>query len=102
MKRSVDFFTKLSFTFNLHFTDENATGMIIGENIFVMLIVESCLKEFTKKEVCDATKFTEILIAIVAASKAEVDELVKKRQKPAIQFICRTSGSWLDVRSQFC
>jgi predicted lactoylglutathione lyase len=40
LNRSVEFFTKLGFTFNPQFTDENATCMIVGENIFVMLLVE--------------------------------------------------------------
>ena len=30
LKRSVDFFTKLGYTFNPQFTDENATCMILG------------------------------------------------------------------------
>jgi uncharacterized protein len=37
---SIEFFTKLGFTFNSQFTDENATCMIVAENIFVMLLVE--------------------------------------------------------------
>ena len=35
LKRSVAFFTKLGYSFNPQFTDENATCMIIGENLFV-------------------------------------------------------------------
>jgi predicted lactoylglutathione lyase len=30
LKRSVDFFTKLGYSFNPQFTDENATCMILG------------------------------------------------------------------------
>ena len=33
LKRSVEFFTRLGYTFNPQFTDENATCMIVGENI---------------------------------------------------------------------
>ena len=40
LKRSVDFFTKLGYTFNPQFTDEQATCMILGDNLFVMLLVE--------------------------------------------------------------
>ena len=39
LRKSVEFFTKLGYTFNPQFTDENATCMIIGENLFVMLLV---------------------------------------------------------------
>ena len=40
LKRSVDFFTKLGYTFNPTFTDEKGTCMILGDNLFVMLLVE--------------------------------------------------------------
>jgi uncharacterized protein len=38
LKKSIEFFTKLDFTFNPQFTDETATCMIVGEDIFVMLL----------------------------------------------------------------
>lgn len=78
LQRSVDFFTKLGFDFNPQFTDESATCMIISENIFVMLIVEERFKDFTKKEIADASKTTEVLIAIDAESKEAVDDIVNK------------------------
>ena len=40
LKKSIDFFTKLGFTFNPQFTDETATCMIVSEDIFVMLLTE--------------------------------------------------------------
>jgi uncharacterized protein len=77
LNRSVDFFTKLGFTFNPQFTDESATCMIISDSIFAMLLVESRFKDFTKKEIADATKTTEVLIALDAESREEVDTIVK-------------------------
>jgi hypothetical protein len=78
LKRSVEFFTKLGYTFNSQFTDEKATCMIVGENIFVMLLVEPFFKSFIKKDIADATKSTEVIIALSADNKANVDELVNK------------------------
>jgi predicted lactoylglutathione lyase len=78
LNRSVAFFTKLGFSFNPDFTDENATCMIVGENIFVMLLVESFFKNFTKKPICDATKSTEVLLCLSAESRENVDEMVHK------------------------
>ena len=77
LKKSIDFFTKLGFSFNPQFTDEQATCMIIGENIFAMLVTEQRFKDFTKKEICNAHKNTEVLIAIDADSREKVDEMVK-------------------------
>lgn len=62
---TVEFFKKLGFSFNPQFTDENATCMIISDNIFVMLLVEKFFKTFTNKEICDTTKDTEMIIAFV-------------------------------------
>ena len=40
LDKTIEFFKKLGFEFNPQFTDENATCMIVNENIFVMLLVE--------------------------------------------------------------
>jgi predicted lactoylglutathione lyase len=78
LNRSVDFFTKLGFNFNPQFTDENATCMIIGEDIFVMLLVEKFFKSFTKKEICDTSKNTEAILALLVESKEKVDQMMGK------------------------
>ena len=51
--------------------------MIIAENIFAMLVTEQRFKEFTKKEICNAHKNTEVLIAIDVDNREKVDEMVK-------------------------
>lgn len=73
LNKSVAFFTKLGFSFNPQFTDENATCMIVGEDIFVMLLVEKFFKSFTKKEVCDTSKCTEAIVALSVDSREKVD-----------------------------
>jgi uncharacterized protein len=78
LNKTVEFFTKLGFAFNPQFTGENATCMIVGENMFVMLLVEKYFKTFTKKEITDTTKNTEAIVALSAQSKEEVDQVIKK------------------------
>jgi predicted lactoylglutathione lyase len=78
LQRSVAFFTHLGYTFDPKFTNENATCMIVGENIFVMLLVESFFKTFTKKPISDAKKTTEVLLCLSCDSRAQVDALVAK------------------------
>ena len=77
LSRTVEFFKKLGFAFNAQFTDENATCMIINDNIFVMLLVEKFFKSFTKKEICDTTKDTEVIIALSTDSREKVDEMMQ-------------------------
>ena len=78
LKRSVDFFTELGFTFNPNFTDETATCMIVSDEAFVMLLVRDRFGDFTRKQICDTTTHTEALMSISCASRAEVDALVAK------------------------
>lgn len=74
LNRSVQFFTKLGFTFNPKFTDENATCMVVGDDASVMLLVESFFGSFTNRKVADATTAIETILAVSAVSRAEVDE----------------------------
>jgi predicted lactoylglutathione lyase len=78
LKRSVEFFTKLGYTFNPQFTDENATSMIVGENLFVMLLVEKFFATFTSKAITDTSRSTEVLTCLSCDSKEQVDDLVAK------------------------
>src|SRR5215216_2713157 len=78
LKRSNSFFESLGFQLNPKFSNEQASCVILGENIFAMLLVESFFKTFTNKSICDATKSTEILVCLSCESRAKVDELVQK------------------------
>ena len=79
LQRSMEFFTHLGFTFNLQFTDEKAACLVINEgSIYAMLITEEFFKTFTKKPISDATKNTEVLIALDAESRSDVDTMVRK------------------------
>lgn len=78
LKRAVTFFTSLGFSFNQQFTDENATCMIVGENIFVMLLVEPFFKTFTPKTIVDATTSTEVLVCLALESRDSVSAMVEK------------------------
>jgi len=78
LKKSMDFFRALGFTFNAQFTDETAACMVISEDIYVMLLTENKFKTFTPKPIADATKNTEVLVCLSTTSRAEVNNLVRK------------------------
>lgn len=78
LNKSMEFFKALGFTFNAQFTDENATSMEIGENIYAMLLVEPFFKTFTSKEIADTSRSTEVIVCISAESREEVDTMVRK------------------------
>jgi hypothetical protein len=76
LKRSVDFFSTLGFTFDPRFTDDHATCMILSDEAFVMLLETDRFTDFTRKQICDTSTHTEALLALTCASRTEVDELV--------------------------
>jgi len=78
LHKSIEFFMKLDFKFNPQFSDETATCMIVGEDIFVMLLTQDKFKTFTPKEICDATKSTEVLVCVSVESRDKVNDMVRK------------------------
>jgi predicted lactoylglutathione lyase len=79
LQKTMDFFSELGFEFNPQFTDEKAACMIINDGAsYAMLLKEEFFKTFTKKDIADATKSTEVIIALSADSREKVDEMVDK------------------------
>jgi predicted lactoylglutathione lyase len=77
LNHSVEFFKTLGYTFNPQFTDENATCMVVSENIYVMLLVERYFQTFTPKSLADAKSTTEALVALSLESRDAVNRLVE-------------------------
>ena len=77
LQKSIAFFTELGFAFNPQFTDEKAACMIVGDNIFAMLLQREYFQTFTKKDIADATKTTEMLLGISAVNREEVDRFAE-------------------------
>lgn len=78
LQRSMDFFISIGFSFNQQFANHEAACMIISENIYAMLLTEERFKDFTKKEISDAHKSTEVLLALDFDSREAVDEIVQE------------------------
>ncbi|MNX52100.1 Glyoxalase-like domain protein [compost metagenome] len=76
LDKSRSFFKQLGFSFDSKFTNEKGTCLIIGENIFAMLLLEDFFKTFTQKEICNTTTSTEMIAAISVESKDKVDEII--------------------------
>lgn len=75
---SKEFFTKIGFSINAQFTDETAACVVISEDIYAMILTHEKFKEFTRKEIADATKTTEVLTCLSTDSKEKVNEMVDK------------------------
>ena len=78
LERSKAFFAQLGFTFDERFSDDSAAALVIEEgSIHSMLLTRERFAEFLAEgaQVADATQATEVLIAISADSREEVDRL---------------------------
>ena len=60
------------------FTDDTAAAMVLSDVIHVMLLTHDKFAQFTPKRIADAHQTSEVLIALSADSRAEVDEIVAK------------------------
>jgi len=78
LERSNAFFKSLGFRLEPKFSNDQASCVILGKNMFAMLLVEGFFRTFTNKSICDATKSTEVLVCLSCESRAKVDDLVKK------------------------
>lgn len=100
LNRSMEFYSKLGYTFNPQFTDEKAACMLVGENIFCMLVVESYFSTFTEKEIIDAHKQVETLIALSAEDRAEVDDHINKVAEAGGKVLDKTQDyGWMYYRA---
>ena len=79
LHKTKEFFSNLGYTFNQQFSDEKAACMVISETIYAMLISEAYFKTFIpNKEISDTSKSKEVLLALSADSRQQVDELADK------------------------
>ncbi len=81
LERSKAFFAQMGFTFNPQFTDENAACLVLGPNIYAMLLVEKFYNTFTSKQIANSATTSEVINALMVESRAEVDELAEKAFK---------------------
>ena len=79
--RSKEFFTSIGFSINEQFTNATAACVVITEDIYAMILTHEKFKDFTPKQIADATQTTEVIIALSFVSKEKVNELVDSALK---------------------
>jgi uncharacterized protein len=78
LQKTRAFFTALGFSFDPQFTNDDALGMIIGENVYAMLLTRPFYQTFTDKKIADTKEFVAAAICLTCDSRQEVDELVTR------------------------
>ncbi|MEU9409855.1 VOC family protein [Streptomyces sp. NPDC048281] len=72
------FFTELGYSINPQFSNDDCSCVVISDTIIAMLLSKQRYADFTKKEIADSTKTSEVLICLSAESREKVDDLVAK------------------------
>ncbi|SHN11062.1 VOC family protein [Chitinophaga sp. CF418] len=100
LEKSKAFFSTLGFGFNQQFTNEKGACLIIGENIYAMLLVEEFFKSFIKKDIADSSKFAEVINCFSVDSKEKVNELADKALAAgALQYSEPQDYGWMYSRA---
>ena len=76
LPKSIEFFTKLGFTFNPKFTNAESTCMILGDNIFTMLNIKTKFEHFIDKKVADKST-SEMIVSLACESPEEVRRITE-------------------------
>ena len=78
LDRSKAFYTALGFEINPLFTDENAACVVLGDNIYFMVLTSEYLGTFTDKQIIDPKTQAQMSIALSRDSRDDVDEVLAK------------------------
>jgi predicted lactoylglutathione lyase len=79
LAKATEFFTKLGFSFDQQFTDENGTRMIVSDDTSVMLVVEPFFEGFIQpQEIADTSRSREVIVGLSTESREQVDDLAGK------------------------
>lgn len=86
LDQSKAFWSGLGFRFNPTFTDENGACLILGNNIFVMLLTKPFFESFTKKPTADPAVVVEAINALQVESREAVDNIVARGEAIGVDF----------------
>ncbi|MFG2477916.1 VOC family protein [Streptomyces fagopyri] len=75
---SKKFFTELGYTINPQFSTDDCACVVISDTIVAMLLSKQRYADFTKKEIADPARTSEVLLCLSAESREKVDELCDK------------------------
>jgi predicted lactoylglutathione lyase len=80
LAKSKAFFEALGYSFNAQFSSDDVAALVISDTIYAMLHTPTSMLRFlpTGKTAADATKHTEVLLAISLESKDAVNGIFEK------------------------
>ncbi len=77
LAKSEAFYAAIGATKNPQFSDANSACMVISETIFAMLLTHEKWKVFTQKPIVDSRRESEVMLALSAENRAQVDAMTQ-------------------------
>ena len=78
LPRSRTFFESLGLKFEPRFSNDQGACLVLGDNLYAMLLTKDFFKTFTTKLLADPAQATEVLVCLSCDSRDEVDDLVAR------------------------
>ena len=97
LDRSKAFYEALGFSINPAFTDENAACVVLGDNIYFMVLTREYLGTFTDKQIIDPKTQAQVSIALSRDSREDVDEVAREGPRRGRQRAASRAGLRLHV-----
>lgn len=78
LERSKAFYTALGFEINPLFSDENAACVVLGDNLYFMVLTREYFGTFTDKQIVDPKTQAQTSIGLSRDSREDVDDVLAK------------------------
>lgn len=78
LERAKSFYVALGYAINPLFTDDNAACVVLGDNLYFMVVTRDFLGTFTDKQIIDTRTHVGAMIGLSRDSREEVDDILVK------------------------
>ena len=78
LQAATNFYLAIGGTLNPQFSNDQASSIMFSDSIGVMLLTHGHYSQFTAREIGDAKRDSQMLIALTAGSKDEVNATIEK------------------------
>lgn len=78
LERAKSFYMALGASINPLFTDDNAACIVLGDNLYFMVVTREFLSTFTDKQVIDTKTQVGAMIGLSRDSREAVDDILAK------------------------
>jgi len=78
LPRSLAFWKALGYTENSQCSGDGCAGIILSDEIQIMVMTHPLFLKFSPKAICDTSKFNQVIFCLFCDSRKQVDDLVAK------------------------